>query len=152
MDSLKENKYYTLTKEELGSLQADFEAVYCDDAFGKEQINHYAKQGYIMDPHTATCLKAYQELKAKPLVCVLCSTAEWTKFAPTMFNAINQNSLKYNDKEALEGISKALHVKIPTCISTLFNEPIVHDKIVDKEGIEAEIFDFLNLTCKKECK
>lgn len=152
MDSLKENKFYTLSKEELAQLQEDFEAVYSDDAFGKEQIKHYADQGYIMDPHTATCLKAYKELKVKPLPCVLCSTAEWTKFAPTMFNAIQQNSVKYSDKEALEGISTSLHVKIPECISTLFNEPVIHDKIVEKEGIEAEIFDFLNLTCKKECQ
>ena len=152
MDDLKEKKIYTLSKDELAQLQEDFEAVYSDDAFGKEQIKHYADQGYIMDPHTATCLKAYQELKAKPLPCVLCSTAEWTKFAPSMFNAIHQNSIKYSDKEALEGISTSLHVKIPECISTLFNEPVIHEKVVAKEGIEAEIFDFLNLTCKKECQ
>ena len=144
MEALKENKLYTLTSSELASLQEDFEAVYCDDAFGKEQIRHYAQKGYVMDPHTATCLKAYQTLKAKPLPCVLCSTAEWTKFAPTMLNAIKQDSIKYSDKEALEGISKALHVSIPTCISDLFNETVIHDKVVDKDKIEAEIFDFLN--------
>lgn len=152
MESLKEHHYYTLSHKELASLQEDFEAVYSDDAFGKEQIKHYADQGYIMDPHTATCLKAYKELKAKPLPCVLCSTAEWTKFAPTMFNAIEQNNVKYSDKEALEGISKALHVKIPECISALFNQSVIHDKIVAKTDIEAEIFEFLNLTCKKECQ
>ena len=143
-EALKEQKIYTLTSSELASLQEDFEAVYCDDAFGKEQIRHYAQKGYVMDPHTATCLKAYQTLKAKPLPCVLCSTAEWTKFAPTMLNAIKQDSIKYSDKEALEGISKALHVSIPTCISDLFNETVIHDKVVDKDKIEAEIFDFLN--------
>ena len=150
MDSLKEKNIYTLNADELALLQEDFEAVYCDDAFGKEQIKHYADKGYIMDPHTATCLKAYQTLKVKPLPCVLCSTAEWTKFAPTMLNAINQNSIKYSDKEALEGIKTSLHVKIPECISALFNEPVIHDKVVEKSGIEAEIFEFLNLTCKKE--
>jgi len=144
MESLKEQKIYTLTPQELTHLQEDFEAVYCDDAFGKEQIRHYAAKGYIMDPHTATCLKAYKELKVKPLPCVLCSTAEWTKFAPTMLSAIKQNDVKYNDKEALEGIATSLHVKIPACISELFNEPVIHDKVVAKEEIEAEIFDFLN--------
>jgi len=148
MEALKENKLYTLSPKELASLQEDFEAVYCDDTFGKEQIKHYSDQGYIMDPHTATCLKAYKKLKEKPLPCVLCSTAEWTKFAPTMFNAINQNSVKYSDKEALEGISKALNVKIPECISELFNESVIHDKVVEKENIEAEIFDFLNKASK----
>jgi threonine synthase len=148
MESLKENKVYTLTSDELALLREDFDAVYCDDAFAKETIKTFAQSGYVMDPHTATCLKAYEDLKAKPLPCVLCSTAEWTKFAPTMLNALNNNNLKYTDKVALEGIAQALHVTIPSSITALFDKPIVHDKVVSKEGIEAEIFDFLNLTCK----
>ncbi len=151
MGALKEHKVYTLSAQELASLQEDFEAVFCDDAFGKEQIRQYAEKGYVMDPHTATCLKAYQDLKTKPLPCVLCSTAEWTKFAPTMLNAVKQDSQIYSDKEALEGISTLLHVKIPECINTLFHQEIIHDKVVEKESIEAEIFAFLNFTCKKEC-
>jgi len=150
MESLKENKIYTLSNPELLALQEDFEAVYCDDAFGKEQIRHYANQGYVLDPHTATCLKAYQTLKAKPLPCVLCSTAEWTKFAPTMLNAIRQDTQKYHDKEALEGFAQTLRVSIPHCIQNLFNETVVHDRVVEKDRIEAEIFDFLNATCQKD--
>jgi len=144
MDALKNEKIYTLKPEELALLQEDFDAVYCDDAFGKQTIKTFADQGYIMDPHTATCLKAYETLQKQPLPCILCSTAEWTKFAPTMLNAINQNTQKYSDKEALEGLSHTLHVNIPKCISELFAQPIVHDKVVSKEGIEAEIFSFLN--------
>jgi threonine synthase len=151
MEALKNEKVYSLSSDELAKLHEDFDAVYCDDAFGKATIQVFAKKGYVMDPHTATCLKAYESLKRKPLPCVLCSTAEWTKFAPTMLNAINENSVKYSDKEALEGISKTLHVKIPECIDALFEQPVIHDKVVEKENIEAEIFDFLNLTCK-DCK
>lgn len=152
MESLKENKVYTLNHQELLALQEDFAAVYCDDDFGKEQIRHYADKGYVLDPHTATCLKAYQTLKAKPLTCVLCSTAEWTKFAPTMLNALRRDTLKYSDKEALEGIAQTLHVTIPPCIQKLFNETIIHDRVVEKDRIEEEIFDFLNATCQKDAQ
>lgn len=38
MDSLKEKNIYALNADELALLQEDFETVYCDDAFGKEQI------------------------------------------------------------------------------------------------------------------
>ena len=144
MEALRDNKIYSLTEGELAKLREDFDAVYCDDDFAKETIQDFAKQGYVMDPHTATCLKAYKTLKSKPLPAVLCSTAEWTKFAPTMLNAINNNSVKYTDKEALEGISKALNVVIPQCISDLFDQAVIHDKVVVKEAIEAEIFNFLN--------
>ena len=41
-----------------------------------------------MDPHTATCIKAYNDLKRKPLKTVIYSTAEWTKFSPTVLNAL----------------------------------------------------------------
>ena len=144
MEALRDNKIYSLTEGELAKLREDFDAVYCDDDFAKETIQDFAKQGYVMDPHTATCLKAYKTLKSKPLPSVLCSTAEWTKFAPTMLNAINNNSVKYTDKEALEGISQALNVAIPKCISDLFDQAVIHDKVVAKEAIEAEIFNFLN--------
>jgi threonine synthase len=143
MESLKNKKIYQLSSDELESLREDFDAVYCDDTFAKETIASFAKEGYVMDPHTATCLSAYDNLKQKDIPCVLCSTAEWTKFAPTMFNAIQNDTKKYSDKEALEGFSKALHVKIPSCIDALFSQPIIHDKVVDKAEIEAEIFAFL---------
>lgn len=143
MESLKNEKIYQLSPDELASLREDFDAIFCDDTFAKETIASFAKEGYVMDPHTATCLKAYENLKPKNIPCVLCSTAEWTKFAPTMFNAIQNDTKKYSDKEALEGFSKALHVKIPSCIDTLFLEPIIHDKVVDKKDIEVEIFNFL---------
>ena len=96
-----------------------------------------------MDPHTATCLKAYNELKEKNIPCVLCSTAEWTKFAPTMLNAIKNDDVKYSDKEALEGINNSLHVETPKCISSLFEKEVLHDKVVDKKGIEKEILGFI---------
>jgi threonine synthase len=143
MEELKTDKYYKLSPEELKELQKDFSAVYCDDNFAKETIKKFANDGYVMDPHTATCLKAYDELKEKNITSVLCSTAEWTKFAPTMLNSINDDTTKYNDKEALEGISNSLHVKIPECISSLFEKEVLHDKVVNKQNIEAEILKFI---------
>jgi len=143
MEELKTNRCYKLSDNELKELQKDFSAVYCDDDFAKQTIKEFASEGYIMDPHTATCLKAYNELKEKNLPCVLCSTAEWTKFAPTMLNAIKSDDVKYSDKEALEGISNSLHVKTPECISSLFDKEILHDKVVDKANIEKEILEFI---------
>ncbi|WP_024955337.1 threonine synthase [Sulfurospirillum arcachonense] len=143
MEELKENKYYKLSDEELKELQKDFSAVYCDDNFAKNTIKEFANDGYIMDPHTATCIKAYNELKEKNIPSVLCSTAEWTKFAPTMFNAINNDNNTYSDKEALKGIHKSLHVKIPESINSLFEKEILHDKVVDKQDIEESILGFI---------
>ena len=143
MEDLKEKKVYKLSNEELKELQKDFSAVYCDDEFAKNTIREFANEGYVMDPHTATCLKAYYELKDKNIPCVMCSTAEWTKFAPTMLNAIKNDNEKYSDKVALKEFSEALHVKIPNSINKLFEKDVVHNTVVEKSDIENEILEFI---------
>jgi len=143
MESLNRENFYTLKDWELKELQSDFAAVFSDDVFGKESIKKYAKKGYVMDPHTATCIKAYDKLKKKNLKMILCSTAEWTKFAPTMLNAINDDNKKYSDLEALKTISKELNIEITPSVMELFDKEILHDVIVDKQLIEEEILKFI---------
>ncbi len=143
MDDLHEKGYYQLSNEELSRLQEDFAAIDSDDDFAKKTIAKYASKGYVMDPHTATCLKAVGTLDEKPLINVLCSTAEWTKFAPTMMQALRHDTEKYSDKEALEYISKTLHIPITASISALFSKKPYHDSIINKDSIEAEILKFI---------
>jgi threonine synthase len=144
MTNLNKNNHYELTKEELKALQEDFDAVFCDDSYGQKVIKKYADKGYILDPHTATCFKADESLKSKNLKNVICSTAEWTKFAPTMLNAIKEDDTKYSDLEALESISKELNIEITPSVSALFDKKVLHEKIVAKDAIEAEILKFIN--------
>jgi threonine synthase len=143
MEQLNEEGYYQLSDEELARLQEDFSAVDSDDTFAKESIKKYADKGYVMDPHTATCLKAVGTIDEKPLCNVLCSTAEWTKFAPTMMAALKEESTKYADKEALEFISQTLDIKITPSILALFSKKIYHDSIINKDDIEDEILKFI---------
>ncbi|MCF6172338.1 MAG: threonine synthase [Campylobacteraceae bacterium] len=143
MHSLKENQFYKLSKDELKILREDFDAVFCDDNFAKKIIKRYAINGYVMDPHTATTLSAYENLRKEKLPCIACSTAEWTKFAPTMLNAIKNDDTTYNDKIALSELSKTLNLDIPKSISELFDKKVLHEKIVDKKDIEKEILNFI---------
>ncbi len=80
MQQLDNEKYYQLTNKELAQLQATFSADYCEDNEGKSYIKQAFANGYLMDPHTATCFKAYDSCRSKPLKTVAYSTAEWTKF------------------------------------------------------------------------
>ena len=143
MDSLNNENFYTLTKEELAALQEDFAAIDSDDAYGQKIIKRYADKGYVMDPHTATCLKAYENLKEKELPMVICSTAEWTKFAPTMLMAIEESDEKKSDLEALNTISEKLGIEITPSVKALFDKEVVHKDIVPKDGIEAKILQFI---------
>ncbi|WP_300795436.1 threonine synthase [Helicobacter sp. UBA3407] len=143
MESLEQNGKYSLTKEELAWVQTYFSATSCDDNYCLNIMKTYAQKGYILDPHTACGFKAFEEIKVKfpNTPCVLCSTAEWTKFAPTLAKALDLGDL--SDKDALEQISKAYKINIPKQIFTLFNQQEVHKEVFSKEVLGEKILEWL---------
>ncbi len=144
MENLNNNSYFEHTSDELNELKKYFSATHSDDAYGLKTIKSFVDDGYLMDPHTATCIKGYEELREnKSLKTVIYSTAEWTKFSPTVLNALNQNTTKYSDKEALETISKQLNLPIPESISSLFDTKVIHDTVIDIKDLESNIVKFL---------
>ena len=143
MENLNKNNIFTMTQNETKELQKYFSATFSNDSFGNKTIKEFLDSGYLMDPHTATCIKAYNDLKEKPLKTVIYSTAEWTKFSPTVLNALKQDSQKYSDKEALEEISTKFGATLPQSIKNLFNAKINHSLVINKENIESEIIKFI---------
>jgi threonine synthase len=141
MDALVNDGKYQLQEDELASLQEDFAATFSNDAEGEEIIAKYAKKGYIMDPHTATCMKAYETLREKSLPAVIYSTAEWTKFSATVSKALG-HAVK-DDIEALKWVHEKANVSIPPMITGLFDKPIKHSIVVDKKSIKGEMLNFL---------
>lgn len=94
-----------------------------------------------MDPHTATCMRAYKNLREKKLKTVVYSTAEWTKFSPAVSKALG-HEVK-DDVEALKWVSEHANVTVPPMINGLFDKPLIHSVIVEKESIKAEMLNFL---------
>jgi threonine synthase len=142
MQQLDNEKYYQLTEQELTQLQATFSADYCEDNEGKSYIKQAFANGYLMDPHTATCFKAYDSCRSKPLKTVAYSTAEWTKFSPTIANALT-GEVDTHDIDALKSIAHEAGIEIPAVISDLFDKEISQKTLIDKEDIEQEILAFL---------
>ncbi len=141
MESLAQNGKFILSEAEKQSLQEDFSASYSDDTECENEIARYAQKGYIMDPHTATCIKAYETLREKPLPTVIYSTAEWTKFSPTVAKALGHPA--EGDVEALKWVTEHTNVTVPPMIDALFEKPIVHTIVVEKEAIKGEMLSFL---------
>ena len=142
MEDLDKNNIYTLTADELSKLQEIFIADYCSDEEGKEYIKSAFADGYLMDPHTATCFKTYETKTNQNIKSIIYSTAEWTKFSPVIANALTGEE-NAKDLQALETISKEAKVEIPTMIKGLFTKEIIHDSVIEKEDIEKEILKFL---------
>ncbi|RXJ68871.1 threonine synthase [Halarcobacter ebronensis] len=143
MEDLNRDKIFKMNEKETKELQKYFSAINSDDKFGAKIIKDFLNSNYLMDPHTATCIKAYQELKEKDLKVVIYSTAEWTKFSPTVLQALHENSTPVPDKEALETISKEYNTKLPSSIKELFSSEIKHKSVIEKEKIEEEIVRFI---------
>jgi threonine synthase len=141
MEALEQHGKYQLNAEEIASLQEDFDASFSDDSECVATIGQYAQKGYIMDPHTATCIKSYKNLRDKKLTTVIYSTAEWTKFSPVVAKALGKEIA--HDSEALEYIATQTHLEVPPMIKALLHKEIIHDTVVEKEGIAQEMLRFL---------
>jgi threonine synthase len=109
-----------------------------------------------MDPHTATAVKAYENLKEKGKLnryTVAYSTAEWTKFAPSIYYALTGEDVNrriteleektISDKDAIAYIETHYDVKAPEIIRELFEKEIVNENIIPKEAIKEEIVKFI---------
>jgi len=142
MQELDSNKRYQLTESELAELQKIFSADYCTDDEGKAYIQNTFNNGYLMDPHTATCFKTYDTCRDKPLKTIIYSTAEWTKFSPTIAEALTGETGN-SDEQALKAIAEKAKIKIPAVINDLFSKKITQNSVIDKADIEKEIMKFL---------
>ncbi|WP_309498740.1 threonine synthase [Sulfurovum sp.] len=141
MEALANDGKYQLSADELALLREDFDASFSDDEECEAVVGEYAKKGYIMDPHTATCMRAYKTLRDKDLKTVVYSTAEWTKFSPAVSKALG-HEVK-DDVEALKWVSTNANVTVPPMINALFDKPVIHSIVVAKESIKGEILSFL---------
>ncbi|MDH5392257.1 MAG: threonine synthase [Gammaproteobacteria bacterium] len=142
MQQLDNDHHYQLTDSELRSIQNIFSADFCNDDEGKDFIKATFENGYLMDPHTATCFKAYNTCREKNLKTIVYSTAEWTKFSPVINNALTGES-GVQDQQALKAIAETAHIEIPAMIDGLFEKAITQNTIIEKDRIETEILNFI---------
>jgi threonine synthase len=143
MSELDESRCYRLSSDELAELQAVFAADYADDAEVTAFIREtFDNSGYLMDPHTATCLKAHESCRDLALPGIVYSTAEWTKFSPTIAEALT-GEVDSHDSDALESISALAKMPIPPMIRALFHRPVAQQTVIDKGDIEREVLAFI---------
>ena len=142
MEQLDRDGGYALDEAELAQLQAVFSADYATDEEVETAIRETFEKGYLMDPHTATCLKTHRENRDKDLPDIVYSTAEWTKFSPTIAHALTGEQ-DAHDIDALRSISETAKLPIPPMIATLFDKPVAQDTVIDKQEIENEVLSFI---------
>ena len=139
MDALATQKFYELTPSELDALREDFSADFCGDKECENFIKEQAARGVIVDPHTATCFKAAQNLSAPT---VITSTAHWVKFAPSMFKAIKGRELT-DEKAGLEALANKFKDAVPSSIAALFTQTPIHKDTLGTAELESKILEWI---------
>ncbi len=159
MNSLEKEGYFELSKDELAKIKEDFIADFATDWECEEIIRRYVKEKYyLLDPHTATAIKAFEYLKQKGEIgdkkTIIYSTAEWTKFAPSIYYALTGEDVNrevaesdeknaISDKDAIAYIEAHLNEKAPEMILELFEKENVNETVINKEEIKKEIIKFI---------
>ena len=156
MQSLQMTSKYELNNDELEALRGHFDCYYGSDDETLELINKAYKKDYILDPHTALGYGAYLELckRENNPNALICSTAQWSKFAPSVCHAIESKTTKSNvdnlanhyevlsDLEAIQKMQQK-GASIGKEILGLFDKNIVHTKILEPTEVKKEILEWL---------
>lgn len=136
MQDLNENKFFTLEKDEFESLKEDFEADFCTDLECMQNIKKISKD-YLIDPHTATCFKF--NIKNKTIIC---STAKWNKFTPSMYKSLFDNECK-DEKKSFYEICEKYNEKIDENIKHLFEFDDKKYEIYNDYEIKNKILEWI---------
>ena len=115
-NQLKEENFFKLEAYELEGLKDEFDADFCTDDECKAYIKDFTKITLI-DPHTATCFKLVDKNK----LTLITSTAEWSKFTPSMFEALFSKPCE-DEKEAMLAIAKVNNYALKPEIPALFDK------------------------------
>ena len=133
--SLKNQHYFKLNQNELESLREDFEADFCTD---EECMKFIKNSKTLIDPHTATCFKLLNQNKTQIIV----STAEWSKFTPSMIKALYKRQCS-DEKEDMKYIAKEFKVEIKPEILELFKHREEKVQGIESQEIEREILRWI---------
>lgn len=103
---LDTQQHFQVPEPLLGLMQQEVLAGWCseDDCLAAVQSVH-AQTGYVMDTHTAVAKVVADGLQDGSCPVVLCSTAHYGKFAPTVFKALQIQNIPEDPVEQLKKLA-----------------------------------------------
>ncbi|EAH6261760.1 threonine synthase [Campylobacter lari] len=137
MQALKNEKYYELSQEELELLQEDFEADFCNDDECMQYIKQYSHLG-LLDPHTCTCFKMLDS----NTTTLITSTAQWSKFTPSMYQAIYNKECQ-DEQACMQELAKEFKQEIHPNIASLFTSTQKQDQVCKLKNLKQTIIEWI---------
>lgn len=139
MDNLFSKGQYQVTKDMIRSIQADFDAGYCDDFDTKDTIRTVMEdKDYLIDTHTAVAYKVLQNYRESHDIVptVVLSTASPFKFCDSVLSAIGED-VNLSGAELINRLSEKTGRDIPKPLDGIdkrqvrFNETTSKEKMID---------------------
>ncbi len=148
MEELRENSFYEVGLNVMAQLDV-FAGESCGKTRTKLAIKEmFSKHAYLIDPHTAVAVRAYEKYNEKKLEknkVLLASTASPFKFPSFVIESIDkkieENTKAFDSLRKLEDLSG---VKIPKTLaeSEFFEKRF--NEVIDEGELEESIFNFLS--------
>ena len=151
MASLAETGRYQVDEETLAALHAIFAAGCTDDATTKNVINQVLRERrYLLDPHTAVAWNVAQQYRAATGdqgYCLIVSTASPYKFCRPVLEAVAEMPAAEdaNEFDLIRQLAAATGAPAPAALTRLENESIRHQKLVEKNGLERAVCEWLKV-------
>jgi len=129
----------------LNAPSADFAAFYATEQETIDAIRCvYNKYGYVIDPHTAVAYSAFEKYGGKERTIIL-STASPYKFTKTVMGALDPKYSVFDDFELIERMAQFKNESIPAQISQISTKPVLHNTVVDINGMKDAVTNILGL-------
>ena len=148
MRKLSEEGRYTIT-EEMKERLTDFAGGFATEEEVAEEIHKmYEKTGYVLDTHTAVASDVYRKYRAESgdkTKTVIASTASPYKFTRSVMNAIDSKYDHMGDFELVDELSRISKTAVPKAIEEIRTAPVLHDTVVEADGMKEIVKKFLSM-------
>ena len=148
MEELSRKGRYEITPDMMAKL-GDFYGNYATEQEAAEEIALvYRKAGYVLDTHTAVASRVYRKYREETgdgTKTVIASTASPYKFTRSVMDAIEPGHEDCTDFELVDRLSALSGVKVPRAIEEIRTAPVLHDTVVETEGMKEAVLSILKM-------
>ena len=149
MAALTKDGEYVITDAMKAELSEFFGAFGSEEETAVKIKEVYAKEGYVMDTHTAVAAVAYDKYKAATgddkTPTVIASTASPYKFTRSVMDAIDPAYDAEDDFELVDELNKVSKTAIPKAIEEIRTAPVLHDTVCETVAMEDEVKKILGI-------
>jgi len=151
MEELREKGQYNVSKPIQDRILTDFFGTWVDEIETRETIGDvFNNYGYVMDPHSAVAYRAlekYRLLTSDDRYSIVLSTASPFKFSNVVLNSIAPDVKLADDNpfNAIKLLSEKGQIEAPAPLVALEKLPLLHNDVIEKNGLKAEIAKILEL-------